>query len=104
MNDMNEEITLDDELDAMRSQLEGLTASVYALAFALKRTGSIDERVLEEKVHSLITHTSATKPVPEQFERPLKHLLWALSDQSPDAELRIFGDLRANRAPTPPAE
>ncbi|AMO78041.1 hypothetical protein [Pseudomonas citronellolis] len=108
MNDMNDEIELSAESESVLlealSATEGAVAAICALAISLKRAGAIDEALLDEKVEKFISNTSGRPILREPFERPLRLLQWALSDQSSDAERRIFGDQIPGQAPTPPGE
>lgn len=109
---MNENIDLDeaqdDEPDFMTEIVvagqSGAELAIFALADAIKKAGLIDEKALTSKVERIIKETSLTDLPRARFEQPLKQILWAMSDRSAEEELRIFGDLKVNRAPTPPAE
>lgn len=108
---MNEEIEmndLDDEPDLLTEIViagqSGAELAIFALADALKRAGVIDSNALAQKVERIISDTSYADLPRARFEQPLKQVLWAMSDRSEAEELRIFGDLKVRRAPTPPTE
>lgn len=109
---MNEEIDLDESMDdepdlvteVVIAGQNGAELAIFALADAIKKAGLIDEKALISKVERIISSTSLTDLPRARYEQPLKQILWAMSDRSAEEELRIFGDLKVNRAPTPPGE